>query len=55
MFEEKTTSELILLIKEYENEFEALKSEINKKLLRLDTLEGLYIKVNAELNKRMKT
>lgn len=54
MFENKTTSELMIRIKEIEYEYDNIKKNILDLIDKMDNLENEYIKINIELKKRLK-
>jgi hypothetical protein len=53
-YNQMSNSELRILLKEMENEYESLKNKISLGLEKMDKLDEKYIKVKDLLNKRTK-
>lgn len=49
-----SNNELKILLMQYENEYEMLKSDIQKKIARMETLDKLYNDVNKIFIQRTK-
>jgi hypothetical protein len=49
-----SNAEIKIHLMELENEYEAIKCNVQKEISRMQELDNMYIKANTELNKRIK-